>query len=141
MLEYDHIKELAIEKFNNQFERNLIAHKFDLICIPKKEDYPIAFEIFTEDKSDFLRLRVYLKLGKEDKLENYKLEVNSPYAESSNVDEVWVTLGTLDTYNLESGYMKENNLLNCTDEELGVILDENGQPLLAEFFGFLLIEN
>jgi hypothetical protein len=141
MLEYDHIKELAIKFFNSQFERNLIAHKFDLICIPKKINYPIAFEIFTEDKSDFLRLRVYLSLGKEDNLQEYKLEVNSPYTEGSNTDEVWVALGTLDTYNLESGYMKENNLLNCTDEELGVILDENGQPLLAEFFGFLLIEN
>jgi hypothetical protein len=140
MKEHDHIKLMALTLFNNQFNRNLRVTDFDMICIAKKADYPIAFEIYTARSDDFFRLRIYLKIDKADDLLPFKLEVNAPYHNATSEDEVWVTLGTLDVYHLESGYLKEQFLYDCPDQILNLILAEDGTPILGENGEYLLTE-
>lgn len=140
MKEHDHIKGMALQLFNNQYRKNLQLADFDMICISKKPDYPIAFEAYTTRTDDFLRLRIYLHIGKADDLQPFKLEVNAPYHNSSSQDEVYVTLGSLDIYHLESGYLKEEFLYNCPEQMMSLILAEDGSPILAEDGGFILTE-
>jgi hypothetical protein len=140
MKEHDHIKLMALTLFNNQFNRNLRVTDFDMICIAKKADYPIAFEAYTTRADDFLRLRIYLKIGKADNLLPFKLEVNAPYHNATSEDEVWVTLGTLDVYHLESGYLKEQFLYDCPEQMMSLILAEDGTPILGENGEYLLTE-
>ena len=140
MKEHDYIKELTLKFFNSQFNRQLRPVDFSITCIAKKQDYFLAFEVFTLRTDDFLRMRVYLQMGSSDNLQPFKLEVSSPYYNNSAEDEVWITLGSLDVYHLESGFLKENNLLKCPGIIDNILLLEDGTGILTEDGGFILME-
>jgi hypothetical protein len=140
MKEHDFVKVLVLSTFNNQFGKHLNDNDFNIICIPKKQDFPIAFEIYTNRTDDFLRLRVYLQIGKSDYLQTFKLEVNPPFHNSTVEDEVWVTLGSIDVYHLESRYLKEEYLYNCPEQTSSIILTEDGFPILSEDGSYVLTE-
>lgn len=140
MKEHDYIKEMVLRSFSVQFNRQLNAADFGLICIPKKSEYVLAFEIFTLRVDDFLRIRVYLQLGGKDDLQPFKLEVSGVNRSNSAEDEVWVTLGSFDIYHLESGFMNENELFKCPDQISNVLLLEDGGYILTEDGGYIALE-
>lgn len=140
MKEHDHIKAAALRFFGVQFNKQLNPADFAIICVPKKADYPLAFEIFTTRIDDFLRLRVYLQITSSDNFQPFKLEVTTPYVNNSPEDEVWVTLGSLDKYHIESGYLKEDGLYRCPDMVDNILLMEDGNAILAEDGSYILME-
>lgn len=141
MKEHNFIKELALKFFKNQFNKNIDPAECGIICIDKKPEYPIAFEIYTIRADDFMRIRIYLQLGKSDNLQPYKLEVSAPYHNLSAQDEVWVTLGTFDKYHIESGFLKETMLYHCPQQSLNILLAENGEPIYAEDGSYIVLES
>ena len=133
--ERDFIIKFAIDKYNDQFGTKLAYGDFTVKSIPPNFNTHIGYELQTEQQLDFLRLRVYLLFGVTSILYEYKLENDTQTGHGNLLDEVFVTLGTLDSYYKEIfkfRELKEEDAwvdIILLTEDFKYIITEDGYPI------------
>jgi hypothetical protein len=131
---------LAVNAFNEQYQKSFTPNDFCIFSITPAPGFHLGYEIVSVRDGDFLRLRIYLNIGKCDQLSKYRLEVNHPSYENALGDEVYVALGEIDNYYKDSGMFKFNSINTC-GILLNVLTDETGDPFTDEQGEYFVMEN
>lgn len=97
---------LAVSRFNEQYGRSIDPAGCTIFSIDPNYGEDYGYEIATIATGDNLRLRIYFSLQHLDNLNPYRLEVDTTLIEGALGDEVYVSLGTVNSYWLDSGTYK-----------------------------------
>jgi len=140
MNEKQFIIQLAVAKFNQQYNRSLDYSDFDAMSIPNNIYSNLAYEVFSVRMDDYVRLRMYLTFDNVDILPNYRLEVDNTTVIGALGDEVFVTFGTIDRYYRDSGLYKFQTMYK--DETLwDILICENDEVLSLESDEMIILED
>lgn len=132
------IANIAVTRYNEQFGTKFNPADFDVFSIQPAYSNTHGYEIYTERNDDSLRLHLYFNIGQKDDFMPYRLENDLQDIKGELGDEVFVTIGLVDRYYIES----RQALFGWIDrsfDELPILLQENGEPLLTEDDGFILL--
>ncbi len=100
------LTELAVSRFNEQYGRSIDPAGCTIFSIVPNYGEAYGYEIATITTGDNLRLRIYFSLQNLDNLNPYRLEVDTTLIEGALGVEVYVSLGTVNSYWLDSGVYK-----------------------------------
>jgi hypothetical protein len=131
---------LAVNAFNEQYQKSFTPEDFCIFSITPAPNFNLGYEVVTIRDGDFVRIHMYLNIGRFDTLSPYRLEVNYPSYSNALGDEVYVTLGEIDRYYQDSGLYKFNSINTC-GITLNVLATEEGEPFADENGEFFIIEN
>lgn len=95
---------MAVRLFNEQYGRKIDPASCTLETIDSTYECNYGYEI--RALHDSLRLRIYFTLGDIDFFAPYRLEVDTTYLPGGLGDEVYVMLGTVQRYYVDSGLYK-----------------------------------
>lgn len=139
MTEKEFLISRALGVFNPQYGRNIKVEDCEIISISPDPMSDRGYEITTPDEKDseFFRIRLYVKFDRMDRSIPARLDVSMPYINGALGDEVYVIL----TYVSEM-WREEYRFDPLDPNELpfGVILQEDGAPILQENGKFTLVE-
>ena len=100
------LRRMAVREFNFQYHRDINHELCNIKSIPGNYGCNHGYEIESLREGDNLRLRLYFNLGENDQLLPYRLETDNTFAKGGPGDEVYVTIGTVNQYYVESGEYK-----------------------------------
>lgn len=141
--EREFLIKLAIDKFNTQFNSDILINECDIYSIPATFSTNLGYEIYTRRADDNLRLRIYLLINNYDSLMDYRVEVDPQKNFIGGLgDEIFVAIGTLDRYYKEQKIYTFNWLSPSGSSDVSAILLEDGRPIMLEDgSGFLQLES
>ena len=132
---------LAVDKFNSQYGLNIDPDECTIVSIRSNYGCTYAYEIDTNRTDDALRLRMYFNLLNQDGLGDYRLEVDETFLKDQLGDEVYVAIGTVNSYYLDSGIYRFRTIGGAVYSEL-VMLDTDGAIMeFAEGGNFEFVES
>lgn len=97
------LRELAVREFNFQYKRNIDPALCTIKSIAAGYGCSHGYEITTNQTDDHLRLRLYFTLAEMDSFLPYRLETDSSMIQGELGDEIYVTIGTINQYYIDSG--------------------------------------
>lgn len=127
---------LALDQYNRQYKKNIQAEQCVIYSIRPAYQQKWGYEIATTVQNDFVRLRIYLKPGQYDRLENYRLEVDDKFQLASLGDEVYVTLGQVQQGYIDDGIYRFR-WIEDTYSEASFLTDMGNEPIALMSGGFL----
>lgn len=129
----------ALGIFNEQYHRDIKVEDCDIFSIEPDPHSDRGYEITTPLKSEFFRIRFYIKFTDNDRSMPVLLEVTPPYITGKLGDEVYVIHSGVDIWYRASGTYKFNPL---TPGEIpaGTIVTERGLPIVSEDGAYLVVE-
>lgn len=101
--EKEFLIKLAVDRFNLQYNKRIDPKGCTVHSIPRNYQREKGYEIVTRRQDDFLRLRIYFNIVGIDSIRAYRLEVDDTYKVRENGDEVYVALGNVNPYYVDSG--------------------------------------
>lgn len=140
------IIQLAVMAFNAQYNRHYKPEDFDVHSVKGIHDNQsrVVYEIYTQRRDDYLRLRLYCTLGNRDVVGRFSLydQANRP---TGLGDEIFAADAVLDnnflrTHNniIREGFI---DLLPAPWLEAILMMEENGtEPILLEDGGYIYLE-
>ena len=131
---------LAIDKYNSQFGTNIGYDAVRIRSIEPNANTDLGYELVTNVLTDNLRLRVYFIYGTADILYDYRVEVDRSFYQDRLGDEIFVTLGTINTEYLTSGTFKFHWISVDDSVPSNAILSEIGSPIITEDGIYLVME-
>lgn len=137
MTEADFLKSLAVNNYNKQYSKSFNISDFCVTSIDAITGFKYGYEFNTMVDDDFVRLRMYFNLTQRDYLSPYRVEVNYPSQTGSLGDEVYVCIGEVDRYYLDSNQYKFRSIDTCgvnflLFEDGEIFETEAGEPILFE---------
>lgn len=139
MNEKQFIIQFALQRFNQQYNRQLQVIDFDAKSITPNYTSQLAYEVFSVRLDDYVRLRMYLTYHTYDNIGPYRLEVDGSLGTGVLGDEVYVCQGTIDRFYVESGTYK----FAVLEEDItlwNLTLSEDGDGLITEGGDYILLE-
>jgi hypothetical protein len=131
---------LAVNAFNEQYQKSFTPSDFCIFSITPAPGFDLGYEVVTIRDGDSVRLRIYLILGRFDTLSPYRIEVNYPSHTAQLGDEVYVALGEIDKFYQDSGLYKFHTINTC-GLMLNLLTDETGDPFVDESGEYFVIED
>lgn len=104
--EREFLIDTAVDLFNRQYKRNIVADECTIVSIRPNYGCKYGYEIDTKRVDDNLRLRLYFNLEDFDAFGSYRLEVDENMLKGRLGDEVYVVLGRVNRYYVDSGTYK-----------------------------------
>lgn len=132
------IKKSALDQFHRQYGRKLNMGDFEVFSIRPCYSNTHGYEVFSINPEDKLRLHVYFNIGQRTDFLPYRLENDMSNIPGALGDEVYVMIGFVDGSYARYEKMKFLWIDNPTFD-LGVLLQENGAPILLEDGGYILL--
>lgn len=132
------IKRTALTQFNRQYGRNLKMEDFEVFSIQPCYSNTHGYEVYSINGLDKLRLHVYFSIGEIGNFWPYRLENDMSNLPGITGDEVYVMIGFVDGKYARYEGMKFG-WINNRAFNLGVLLQETGDPILLEDGGYLLL--
>lgn len=137
MTEKEFLISRALGVFNPQYGRNIKVEDCEIISIAPDHQSDRGYEITTPDKTEFFRIRLYVKFDRIDRSIPARLDVSMPYVQGALGDEVYVIL----TY--VADMWREEYKFDPLDPNVwpfGTILQEDGSPIMTEAQKYLVVE-
>lgn len=138
MTESEFLISRALRVYNQKYGRDIKVEDCHITSISPNVTADRAYEITTPEKSEYFRIRYYIRFGDRDSDGWARLEVAPPYHKGILGDEVYAIRSTVDEY-WRSQY--HFNPLNPEGWPLGSILTEHGTPILSEEGAFMVVES
>ncbi len=137
MTEADFLKSLAVNHYNRQYSKKFNIQEFCVTSIAPITGFKYGYEVVTMRQDDFLRLRMYFNLTERDFLSPYRVEVNLPHYNNDLSDEVYVCIGEVDRFYLDSNRYKFRSIDTCgvnflLFEDATIFETEDGDPIVFE---------
>lgn len=133
------LKQLALVKFDQQYNRFLNIDELDIFSIAPDYAMERGYEIFTVYPSDKFRIRIYVNFTNRDFLNDYRLEVDNNEITNALGDEVFVAMGEVDKDYITSGQTSFPWIPIPVTAGM-MLIQENGEPLLLESGDYILLE-
>lgn len=140
LTEQQYLIKLAIDHYNLQFSTSIPYEDVAMFSIPPNVNTDLGYEFYTTWYGDNFRLRLYLVYGANTGLSPYRLEVDNTFEPNRLGDEIFVTLGTMDSYYKDNNVYKFNWIFEDESIINSILLTEDGNPILTEDGSFILIE-
>ena len=121
------LRRMAIREFNFQYHKNIDPDLCNIKSIRGGYGCKYGYEIVSLREGDNLRLRMYFNLGDNDQLLPYRLETDNTFAQGSLADEVYVTIGTVNQYYVESGEYKFRTMTTSAEDSTKTMTFMNGE--------------
>lgn len=118
------LRELAVREFNFQYQRSLDHKLCTIKTIVPNYGCTHGYEIETMDVSDHVRLRMYFNLDDKDNFLPYRLETDNRIIQGDLGDEIYVMIGTINRYYVESGTYKFRPIATAAINELLMYYNE-----------------
>lgn len=131
--------QMAILKYNRQFNHSFKAEDCDILSIPTRVNFDLSYEIYSVRFDDYLRLHIHLTFDNKFGLKDYRLENDGTTAAGVLGDEVFVAVGTIDRYYRDERIFRFAPIVP-SEAALPVILMESSYAILGEDGDFLLLE-
>lgn len=132
------IKKTALTQFNRQYGRKLKTEDFEVFSVKPCYSNSHGYEIYSVNGLDKLRLRLYFNIGQRTDFWPYRLENGMNAIHGALGDEVYVMIGFVD-----GSYARYEGLrftwIDNPAFNLGILLQETGDPILLENGGYLLL--
>lgn len=138
MTESEFLITRALAVYKNRYGGNIKVEDCIIASIPPGEQADRGYEITTPNGSRYFRIRYYFVFGNQDQEGWGRLEVAPPYTPGALGDEVYVIRGVVDRHWVHEGY--PFNPINPWGLPLGVIITEEGHPIISEDGKFLVVE-
>lgn len=129
----------AVNQYNTQFAKSLAYDYFDVRSIPTRVNFDRSYEVYSVRFDDYLRLHIHLTFSDSDRLGPYRVETDQTHAVAALGDEVFVSVGSINRFYVDSGYYKFNTI-QADETSLPVLLMESGMALLDESGDYILLE-
>lgn len=110
------LRRMAIREFNFQYHKKIDPTLCDIKSISPGYKCSHGYEIESLREGDNFRIRLYFNLGDNDQLLPYRLETDDSFSKGSLGDEVYVTIGTINQYYVDSGEYRFRTLSSVEDE-------------------------
>lgn len=123
------LRRMAVREFNFQYQRNIDPELCNIKSIRGSYGCKHGYEIESLREGDHLRLRMYFNLGDNDQLLPYRLETDDTFAQLTLADEVYVTIGTVNQYYVESGEYRFRTMTASAEDSAKVMTFMNGEVI------------
>lgn len=134
LTEKEFLLTLALSKYNAQYGLDIKIEDCDIFSIPVRYNANVSYEIYTVNRTDFIRLHIHLLIENSDLLYDYRIE-SDPYTNRSGegnlTDEVYVAMGMVDIYYVNIGRYQFKPITEAYDNS-NTLLMEDGYELLFE---------
>lgn len=134
LTEKEFLLKMALDKYNAQYGLDIKITDCDIFSIPVRYNANVSYEIYTVNRTDFLRLHIHLLIQNTDVLYDYRIE-SDPYTnrsgENNLTDEVYVAMGVVDIYYVNTGRYQFKPIAEAYDNS-NTLLMEDGYELLLE---------
>ena len=114
------LRDIAVREFNFQYHRDIDPILCTIKSIVGGYGCTHGYEIESMREGDHLRLRMYFNLGDLDQFLPYRLETDKSFATASLGDEVYVTIGTINQYYVDSGTYRFRTLNTTTSDDKAI---------------------
>lgn len=104
--EREFLIQLAVRQFNYQYKKQIDPTRCGVKSIRGNYGCTFGYEVDTIRENDHLRIRVYFNLLNQDSFEPLRLEVDDTFTTNELGDEVYVMIGTVNRYYIDSGTYK-----------------------------------
>ena len=112
------LRDLAVREFNFQYKRIIDPKLCSIRSIVATYGCTNGYEITTLDQADSLRLRMYFNLDEMDNFLPYRLETDSTIVQGGLGDEIYVMIGTINRYYVDSGVYKFRPIASAAVSDL-----------------------
>ena len=119
---------MALQAYNTQFGRNIRPEDCTIRSIKPHYSRTLGYEISTKRQDDFLRIKVFLDIGRGDQVHQYRVENDAIVREGNLEDEVFVAVGTVSQTYIDQGLYKFRWIGPETAFD-NRIFDSDGNPL------------
>ncbi len=96
MNQKDFLLNLVVSAFNSQYGRSYAPTDFDIRPVNNSQNSQCAFEFFTVDLADYLKMTIYCQFGKTTKLSPFRLFEQAGTQAGQLGNDVYVAEGILD---------------------------------------------
>lgn len=128
----DFLINMAIYKFNSQYNKSFTNEEMDVISIPNNSHSDYAYEVFTVDSTDSVRLRMYLNLStSKNYIDRFRLRAADINPLTTNEPYAYVTTGFVNRRYIWADII-DLGVLEVELDTLYGIDCEDGTPMLTE---------
>lgn len=133
MNEMTFLKKFAVNKFNEQYGKNIPYNYFCIRSIEPSYDSKLGYELISLITTDNLKLRIYLDIREHNEIRNYRVEnIINTEGKETLLDEVYVAMGSIGSNFMEVNDFKFEWLIGDCIYNTYHLLMENGDKIREE---------